>query len=162
MPSTVLTLSVGTGSSYFFVNPANALESGGSWATVYDSGSEDGVTGVGHYNTDATQLLPSNAIILGVEITTIAKNDSYPASIGASISQGGNFPLTTASMTQTFQSYKFGSSVNNLGATSVSNLQVVSVAMQTSYPAVSFLDYVTATVFWEVPSLNVLFFGESF
>lgn len=161
MPSTVLTLSVGTGSSYFFVNPANALVSGGSWATVYDPG-DNGVTGVGHYNTNATQLLPSNAIILGVEITTIAKNDTYSASIGASISQGGNVPLTTASMTQTFQSYKFGSSVNNLGATSVSNLQVVSVAMQTADPAESLLDYVTATVFWEVPSLNVLFFGESF
>lgn len=161
MPSTVLTLSVGT-SSYFFVSPANALVSGGSWATVYDPGGGDGVTGVGHYNTNATQLLPSNAIILGVEITTIAKNDTYSASIGASISQVGNIPLTTTSMTQTFQSYKFGSSVNNLGATSVSNLQVVSVAMQTVYPAESLLDYVTATVFWEVPSLNVLFFGESF
>lgn len=163
MPSTVLTLSVGTASSYFFQSPENALVEDGTAAYVYDATGGDGVSVTAYYNTNATSIIPSNAKILGVEITAKASNDYLGyGMIGATISQTGSYPASFLPLTTTYEYFKFGSPTNNLGADSTIKLQILSVTLSTSSPHNSYLDFITATVYWEVPSLNVLFFGESF
>ena len=163
MLSTVLTLSVGTGNSWFFKYPQNALIEGGSYAEVYDPSSGYGSLGVANYNTNATSVIPNDAKILGVEITVIASyTEGFFGRVSAGISQSGGSVEPSVQLNNSFQSYKFGSSSNNLGADSLIKLKVLTVTLTARDPERSYLDFITATVFWEVPSLNVLFFGESF
>ena len=163
MPSSTLTLTVGAGSSDFFQSLENALVEGDTAAYVYDPTGGDGVIGIAFYNTNATSIIPSNAKILGVEITAKASSDYLGyGMIGATISQTGNYTAPSFPLTTTYEYFKFGSPTNNLGADSTIKLQILSVTLSTSSPNKSYLDFITATVYWEVPSLNVLFFGESF
>lgn len=164
MPSSTLTLTADAGSSsFFFTNLHYALVEGGSYAEVYDPTLGDGSRGVANYNTNATSVIPNDAKILGVEITVIASyTEGVYGRVDAGISQSGGSVEPSVQINNSFQSYKFGSSSNNLGADSLIKLQVLTVTLTAAYPGRSYLDFITATVFWEVPSLNVLFFGESF
>lgn len=168
MPSSTLTLTADAGSSSsFFANLSNALVEDGGYAQA--STPDDVVQfAYGVFNTDAAQVIPQNALILGVEITAIAKisNSSYSnLKIDAKIDQTvQSFVPSRGTLTGTFSTYIFGSPTDNQGITSNIKLQVLTVVIGVAAYAVAYsqLDYVSVKVYWELPPSNVLFLGESF
>lgn len=167
MPSSTLTLTADAGSSsYFFTNLSGALGEDGDYAQAY-APSEEVEFAYGVFNTDAAQVIPQNALILGVEITAIARTPYsfyHNLKIDAKIDQTvQSFVPSRGTLTNTFSTYIFGSPTDNQGITSNIKLQVLTVTIGVWYAvADAQLDYVSVKVYWELPPSNVLFLGESF
>ena len=167
MPSSTLTLTAAAGSSsFFFTNLSEALVEGGNYAQA-NAPDEIVEIAYGVFNTDAAQVIPQNALILGVEITAIARISSpfYPSlKNDAKIDQTvQSFVPSRGTLTDTFSTYIFGSPTDNQGITSNIKLQVLTVAIGVvDVGLYSQLDYVSVKVYWELPPSNVLFLGESF